>query len=86
MLTRSTNNFITSGFTLNNLFCGGYMPYLDLVMLAFSSITFDCCQHLFQGQLTCKPIEVQLQHAVHGYTALECVKDVNVCLCLILLV
>lgn len=60
------------------------MPCLDLGMLALGSISFDCCQHLFQGQVS--SIEVQLQHAVHGYTALECGKNVNVCLCLILLV
>lgn len=40
--------------------CVGYMPYLDLVMLTFSSTTFDCCQQLFQGQVPSKAIEIQL--------------------------
>lgn len=86
ILTRSTNHFITLGFNLNSLFCGGYMSCLDLVVPAFPSITFDCCKLLFQAQVSSKAMEIQLQHAVHGYTALECGKNVNVCLCLVLFV
>jgi len=55
-------------------------------MLAFSNIVFDCCQRWFQGQDTAKSIEIQLQHGVHGYTALECGKNVNLCLSIIVLV
>lgn len=42
ILTRSTNNFITSHFPLSSLFWGGCMPCLDLGMLALCSINFDC--------------------------------------------
>ncbi|KAJ7399802.1 hypothetical protein BTVI_110342 [Pitangus sulphuratus] len=57
---------------------GGYMPYLGLVVPAFFSTVFDCCQLLSQGQDTSKAIEIQLQPAVHGYTAPKCGKNVKI--------
>lgn len=55
------------------------------MLLAFSNNIFNHWQYLFQEQDASKSVELQMQHIVQEYTAPKRGKNVNLYLCLIVI-